>query len=366
MTSLSADRLVRAIARYGLTDDEIGSVSDACWSAVIEGIAAQRIAGHATAAAHEGALELTTPQFDELLARHEEQLALDLDIERMLVGCDALLAKASIATRVLKGPAAAHRFYADPALRSFGDGDLLVRGADIDETIDILAGAGFVRRFRAPRASFDRRFVKAVTLVGGDGLELDLHRALTPGPFGVLLDVDEIFAAPADLVRVGGRDLRCLAPELALAHACAHAALGDLDPRFVSLRDVAELLRSDVDFAGAIALFERFGIEIVAKRAVRLVEGVLGVVPTGLFADWSRDYAATRTDRWRLSSYSVSGNRYGAQAAATFWALPGVRDRVAYAYALAFPQREYLRDHRDTYARRLARSSTLVLKGRPR
>jgi hypothetical protein len=225
---------------------------------------------------------------------------------------------------------------------------------------------GLRRRFTAPRATFDQRFVKAVSLVAEDGLELDLHRALTPGPFGVLFDVDEVFRAPPAHVRVGDRNLRCLNPELTLAHACAHAVLGDAEPRFVSIRDVAQVLRSDVEIDGAVEVFERFEAAVVAKRAVELVEQLLEVLLTDPIATWARTVRTTRNDRWRLRSYVAGGNRYARQAAATFWTLPTLRDRVAYASALAFPDREYLEDRNDTYSRRFARSAALVLRGRPR
>ena len=162
--------------------------------------------------------------------------------------------RAGIETRVLKGPALAHRYYDDPSLRSFGDGDMLVRGADIDATVEILQREGLQRRFGAPRSSFDRRFVKAIALVADDGLELDLHRALTPGPFGVLFDVEEIFDAAPDHIDLGGHRMSCLAPELAFAHACAHAVLGDDVPRLVAVRDVAQLLAAGLDVPATIAL----------------------------------------------------------------------------------------------------------------
>jgi hypothetical protein len=222
------------------------------------------------------------------------------------------------------------------------------------------------RRFEAPRPEFDRRFVKAITLVGDDGLELDLHRAVTPGPFGVLCDAREFLAAPPDRIRLGGRTLQCLPADLALVQACAHAALGDPEPRFVSVRDVAQILHHGIDDAAAIARFEQFRAGVVAQRAIALVERVLGVISDSSFAEWARARRGTRTDHWRLRSYADGGNRYARQAAATFWVLPTMRDRVAYASALAFPTRAYLDARATTYPRRLARSAALVLRGRPR
>jgi hypothetical protein len=368
----TSDPILRRIARFGLPGvpdeidgDETGRVEPGRWPAVIDGIVRQRLGGHAVRSAGAGALSLSSSQLDELMERHEEQLAIDLRLERMLVDCDTALDRAGVETRVLKGPAIAHRFYEDPSLRSFGDGDILVRGEDFDTTIETLIDAGFVRRFAAPRHAFDRRFVKAVALVAGDGLELDVHRALTPGPFGVLFDADEIFRATPDRIEVGGRQLRCLTPELAFVQACAHAVLGDPAPRFVSLRDIAELTRGHIDTLRTWELFRQFRAEIVAQRAVALVERVLGVALPDEFAQW-RQYTGTRADRSRLSSYAGNQPRYAAQAAATFWVLPSMRERVAYASALAFPGRAYLRRHDRSYARRVGRGAALLVRWRPR
>jgi hypothetical protein len=189
---------------------------------------------------------------------------------------------------------------------------------------------------------------------------------LTPGPFGVLFDVEEIFEAAPDHIDLGGHRLRCLAPELAFAHACAHAVLGDDVPRLVSVRDVAQLLASDLDVPTTIAWCDRFRAGAVAQRAVGLVETLLGSTPSGPIAAWARRVVPSRSDRWRLRSYKGGENRYATQAAATFWVLPRVRDRLAFASALAFPDRRYLREHDTSYLRRLTRSTSLVVRGRPR
>lgn len=368
MLSALDDPVVRGIARFALpgTPFDIGPVVTERWSAVIEGVVDQRIGGHAVRAADAGALQLSVSQLDELMEHHEEQLAVDLRLERMLVECESTLGDAGLETRVLKGAAIAHRFYDDPSLRSFGDADILVRGDDLDATIDVLADHGLARRFQGPRPSFDRRFVKAVSLVGDGGLELDVHRALTPGLFGVLIDVEEVFRAAPDYVAVGGRKLPCLDPELTFVHACAHAALGDPEPRFVSLRDVAQLASEPLDPTRVRDLFARFRSEIVAHHAVVLAEQVLAVELPGDLASWARNYAGSRADRSRLASYSVRQSRYAAQAAAAFWVLPTVRERFAYASALAFPGRDYLAGRDQSYPRRLARGASLVLRWRPR
>ena len=354
------------VARYGLRDaDAIGTGPRAEFARFLVAVEQQRLAGHAVRAVCDGALDLDPGDVDALLEVHERALGLDLRIERMLVAAIELLDEQGIDSRVLKGPSIARRFFPDPALRSFGDGDLLVRGADIDAACTVLGQLGLQRRFAAPRPSFDRRFVKAVTLVGEDGLELDLHRTLTPGPYGVLLAAEELFAIAPATIQIGATTARCLPPDVAFAHACAHAVIGDPAPRYASVRDVAQLAESEEVANGAIETVARFRLELVARRAVELVRDLFGFAPSGPVAAWALQQQGSRADAWCLRSYD-DGHRYAAQAAATCWFLPSLRDRAAYAAALAYPDRSYLRDRDETYARRLVRSTRLVLQGRPR
>jgi hypothetical protein len=359
--------LLAKVARYGLiAGDKLGTPEPGTWPALLDAIATNRITGHAVAACMDGALELGNAQFDELLQRHEVQLAIDLGTEQMLLRCSDRLAAAGIRSLLLKGPACAHRFYDDPSLRSFADGDLLVRSTDFDTALAIVEADGFRRRQAAPRSDFDRRFVKAVTLHDLAGFQLDLHRALTPGPYGVLYDVDAVFGAPSDVLRLGDHEVRCLSPALALAHACAHAALGDAEPKLVSLRDVAQLIDRGAGDAEAIGACERFRAGAVAQEAIARVERMFGWTPEGPFARWARAYRPSGADRRRLRSYAAGDDRYARQAAATFWVLPTMRDRVAYASALAFPERDYLERRHTSYVGRVARSTALVLRGRTR
>ncbi|MCP6423258.1 nucleotidyltransferase family protein, partial [Klebsiella pneumoniae] len=84
--------------------------------------------------------------------------------------------------------------YPSPALRSYGDIDLLVRAGQLAAAVDALAGAGAHRHHAEAHAGFDRRFAKAVGLTGPHGVAIDLHRTLVVGPAGFLIDLDDLFA----------------------------------------------------------------------------------------------------------------------------------------------------------------------------
>jgi len=52
-------------------------------------------------------------------------------------------ASEGIATLVIKGPVLAVQAYGDPAIRSYGDLDLLVRQADIRRATELMSAAGY-------------------------------------------------------------------------------------------------------------------------------------------------------------------------------------------------------------------------------
>jgi hypothetical protein len=104
----------------------------------------------------------------------------------------------------------------------------------------------------------------------------------------------------------------------------------------------------------------------VLQRAVDLVDRELGIRLEGLLAEWARHYRQTRFDRWALRSYSSTHRSYGGQVAVSLWAMPSLRERVAYASALAFPTRDYVLARERGYGRRVRRSVGLVHEWRPR
>src|SRR5262249_47068663 len=236
----------------------------------------------------------------------------------------------SIEYRALKGPVLAHTVYRDPALRSFGDIDVLVRDGEFDAAVDALRLLGFRRRFVEPRPGFDARFAKGACLERADGLELDLHRTLAPGAFGLRLARLDLFAPGPRWFPLGASKVAGLDDDLAFVHACFHAALGDDPPKLVPLRDVAELVRAGVDVRAAAGRLAAVGCGVVLRRALTLVDQGREIAPTAGTERWSEMHPSSRVDRWILDSYRAGRRSYGTQAAVSFWTMPSVRDRAAF------------------------------------
>jgi hypothetical protein len=365
MTNPDTRAALRAVAARSLgapaapSDREI----DSGW--LLRELSRQRLTGLAVDAIAAGDLVLPQSAVDELFERHDEQMALDLRLERLLCEVVDVLDRASIEYRALKGPVLAHTVYRDPALRSFGDVDVLVRDTDFDAAVDTLRGLGFRRRFVEPRPGFDARFAKGACLERADGLEVDLHRTLAPGAFGLRVARLDLFGPAPRWFALGATKIAGLDDELAFVHACFHAALGDDPPRLVPVRDVAELA-GRVDLTAALERCSSVSCALVLQRALGLVDRELGIDLTAGVERWFSTHPPGRADRWIMSSYGSRRRSYRAQAAVSFWTMPSMRDRAVFAYALAFPSRDYTRARGRGYTQRIAKSMTLLRDWRPR
>jgi len=338
-----ADTLARRVAGFGLpgSDHRPWSVPDDVWPSLLAGLAAQRITGLAVAGAEAGWLVMSDPQAEELLSRHRDAMLWALTLERRLLGLAAEFRAAGIDHVVLKGPAVAHSFYPDPSWRGFGDLDLLVKTADWRAACRLLEDLGFRRELPEPRPGFDERFGKAATHRGGDGCEIDLHRTLVLGPFGLWIDPDELFERTVEF-RLGGESLRRLEDTVAFLHACVHASLGWWPPLLTPVRDVAQVAnRGAVDWTDAADLAGRWRLGVVVRHALKLASEQLGVeIP-----DPAQAIVATRPRRREtrlLEAYASDRRRRGGTALSTLHAIPGLRGKAAYIWQLVFPAREFL------------------------
>jgi hypothetical protein len=274
-------------------------------------------------------------------------------LERIALDVVEDLGDVGVATRLLKGPAVAHLDYPDPAWRSFGDVDLLVRSDDYDRAVAILVAGGSFRRSDEVRRGFDRRFGKGVCLIRPDGVQIDLHRTLASGPFGLTVDTEELFAANASF-DLGGRRVEVLDEDLRFVHACFHAVLGDFPPRLTALRDVAQMLttgRVDLDRVQAIAVRWRAGV--VLATAVASAWTVLRL-PRDPALEWAFRYVPTRFERSSLGAYVGARRSYARQMIAAVPALPGIGARLRYVVSLLFAERSYLARREGNYLRRVA------------
>jgi hypothetical protein len=334
----------RWIAAFGLPGTVPGerAVASNAWPATMAWLGSQRFTGLGVAALEAKALTLEDADAEQLLERHRAAMTVALQLERRLLEVTPGIEGAGIEFLVLKGPAVARAFFPDPSWRSFGDLDLLVRTADWQAACVALATAGFRRLLPEPRRGFDERFGKAATHIGPDGIQIDLHRTLVLGPFGLWLEPEGLFEGTKEL-SIGGRSFRRLDDTRAFLHACMHAALGSRKVRLVPLRDVAQIAAvGNVDWSELERLADRWRLRVVVRRALEEVRGVLGVEPPQ-FARPFMDASIENREQRALDAYLTDRRSRGGTARSTLRAIPGLRAKAGYLRALAVPDREFVK-----------------------
>ena len=361
--------LARAVAAHGLVGTTLGfpdaPIDPLAWRHLIGLTKHQRITGLLLSAIVDGALPATAEQREEAEVAHKASMMTALALDATLVGTARWLDDAGVGYRVIKGTGVAHLDYPDPAMRSFGDIDLLVRSSQYDDAVEALVAAGHRRRFPEPRPAFDRRFGKGTCLVSAQGVEIDLHRTLAMGPFGLSIDLEDLWRRSSPF-EVGGRGFAALGPEERFLHACLHAVLGDNPPRLLSLRDVAQMhVGRPLDVATARRLSTSWGADAAVARAVITSAEVLGL-DRGPLVEWAIHFSPSARDRQALAVYTEPTASYAAKSLAAVRAIPRWRDRVAFLVALAFPGRGYLEERGERRPQRWRRGLEQIWRARRR
>ena len=341
-----ADGFVRAVAAKGLRGSSLEfpkqPLEASEWEDLWRDVWLNRIDGLLAAAIHDGDFPATPEQREQASTGHSDALQLCLLLEADLLNVSGILHQSGIGCRVLKGPAFAHLDYPDPALRVFGDIDLLVRSEDYDASVAALTAAGFKRKFTEVRTGFDHRFGKGACFRGPNRHELDLHRTFVMGPYGLTLDLDDVWGS-VDRFEIAGRTFETLDAEQRFLHACYHAALGRTDVRVTPLRDLAGMLQRTVDAVDvdrALELSSRWQSTAVVARAIALAWEAFAL-PDDPLARWARSFSPSGRDQQALRSYLDPAMGYAARSYASLRAVRGIRAKATFAWALAVPDRNY-------------------------
>lgn len=333
---------VRWIAASGTgVGDDVVRVPPGRWPTVRSGLVFHRLTGLGVAAWEAGQLELAPEQAQQLLDDHRSAMLLALALERRLLRLVTAFEGAGVRAVVLKGTAVANALYPDPSHRPFGDLDLLVSVADWQTACATLRASGFDRDLPEPRRGFDERFGKAATHSDGDGFQVDLHRTLVLGPFGLWLDPEELLGHTETFV-LAGRTMERLDRTGLLLNAALHAGLGASPPLLLPLRDVVQAARDPgVDWDRLERWGERWRLSAALSFAFGTVERRLGVA----LPPPARRMAARvpRRGELRVIRAYTKHRRAGGVALSATRAIPGIRGKAAYLFGLLLPSRDFLR-----------------------
>lgn len=311
------------------------------FATLLSGCESHRLLGLLAKAVREGALDLSDEQEATFEEKYRAWLTHAIRVERLLLEATAALDRAGIQSRVLKGVALAHTAYDDPSERVFGDVDLLVPGAELTRSSEVLAETLDGERPQPElRPGFDDRFGKEVML-RVRSLELDLHRTFVEGAYGLTVHLDDLFAPPYRFP-LGVYELEALPMPQRLLHACYAAAFGDWPPRLISLRDVAQLIhREQPNLVDVLLMAREWQCEPIVARAVNLAWDELALMTRPPIVEWASRFEPSRYQRWMLSWHEGPARAFTGQLAAVF-VLRGISARLAYLRAIMFPQRAYL------------------------
>ena len=349
---------LRAVASYGL----VGSLLDMPSTALEEkefarlhaAVRSQKLTGLFWSAIAHGAFPATPSQRERAEESHVERLAGVLLLEELLVDVVQSMARAGVPVRVLKGAAMAHLDYPDPAQRPYGDIDVLVPSDKFDHAVEVLTAGGCRRLFPQPRPGFDREFGKGVCVRTPTGLEIDLHRTFSMGPFGERLALLDLWDSSEDFALAGTR-MQALSSEARFLHAAYHAALGDRRLRLAPLRDLAQLaLTRDLDWGHVHALMHASHGEPVVARSIRAAWSELHIADVLAINAWAAAYQESPRQAAELEVYGPRSS-YAARSFATIRAIPSLSRKARYVRTLAMPSKSYLADRHHSNVSRLLR-----------
>ncbi|MCB0988166.1 MAG: nucleotidyltransferase family protein [Acidimicrobiales bacterium] len=364
MVRLRALVLSEALAECGAPPS--GDAEPLDWSgegpSMVDWAGGQRLTGLLTRAVGAGRVVLSEADRERLDYLHMTALVWSMRLEDRLCSISDRLQAAGVGDlRVIKGSAIAHLDEPDPAMRNFGDVDLLVRGEDLDRCVEVLVDMGATRPYPERRRGFDRRFAKSVTVAFDDGIEIDVHRTICDGVHAVRVPVDRLFEAPEPFV-LAGREFQGMDLTARVLHAAYHAVLGSPTPRLMNLRDlVGYLTRTDVGVEAVTGEVDRWGGSAVLAEAVDLVMELPGARRADALAKWRQwrsSVVPSEDERAVIAAQRRDGSSYGMSRLRVVREIDGWSDRWGYAFGVLVPSAEHLR------ARGLSRWSMVTRSGR--
>lgn len=338
---------------------EFEGLPEAEWQQILAATRLERVEPQLAAAVADPANRAAPAQVEDALLLHARAMATALLLDRQLLEVAEIFDRAGVDFVVLKGAASAHLDRPDPSDRAYGDVDLLVPAPHIDRAEGLMVAAGGRRAYPSPRPDFDRRFGKGSSFRTNSGLEVDLHRTLALGPFGLAIEPRALFSGQARFV-MGGHEVFALDRPRRFLHACYHAVLGRSRPKLVPLLDLVHAAPSSgAEAATVVDLASRWRADAVVEHAIRAAESVLDArLPRALVEARPQLRPTTQQRRW-LAGY-VGESRSSARLTLTaVEAIGGWHERLDYLTAVLWPSNLSAADA----TRRIVRGGSALLRG---
>src|SRR6267378_4111770 len=282
---------------------------------------AHGVAGHLTACLPSLDEDLVPPEIRQTLVdRRRAQIFFTLRLTAELFPILDRFTSEGIGALVVKGPVLAVQAYGDPAMRAYGDLDLLVRQGDIRRATELLSAGGFSPG--VPLSAIDAGRIPGQYLFSKPDSKLivELHNDCTLRYFPRRLPLEEFFARQIR-VRVDGHDAPALSVEDELVLICIHGAKHFWE-RLMWIADVAALVsrQTGIDWQRVADSAQAVGAERMLHTGLRLASDLLKAqLPDKVQATVEADVAAAR-----LAEQS------GKWLPAAGYAPPGLFERAAF------------------------------------
>jgi len=255
-----------------------------------------------------------------LLERQRAQNFLTLRLTAELFRLLELFAAKGIGALVVKGPVLAMQAYGDPAMRSYGDLDLLVRQRDIRCATESMIASGY--QAAVSLSAIDSGKIPGQYLFSKRDAELlvELHNDLTLRYFPRPLPIEDFFVRQIR-VRLDAHEAPALAVEDELVLICIHGAKHFWE-RLTWIADVAALVarQTGIDWERAVTSARAVGAEHLLHTGLRLAADVLHApLPEKVATLVRKDAVAAKLVARILRWLPAAG-----------YALPGLFERAAF------------------------------------
>ncbi len=273
-----------------------GLLRSADWTHLLVLAEEHGVAGHLAACLRELAEDSVPPDIRQTLVdRQRAQVFSTLRLTAELFRILDRLTSQGIGALVVKGPVLAVQAYGDPAMRSYGDLDLLVRQRDIRRATELMSAAGYSAA--VPLSAIDAGKIPGQYLFSKPDSKLivELHNDGTLRYFPRRLPLEEFFTRQIR-VRLDAHEIPALSVEDELVLICIHGAKHFWE-RLMWIADVAALVsrQTGIDWGRVADSAKAVGAERMLHTGLRLASDLLKAqLPDKVQAMVQADVAAAR------------------------------------------------------------------------
>ena len=281
-----------------------GLLGSADWTRLLVLAEEHGVAGHLTAGLRGHAEDLVPPEIRQTLVdRQRAQIFFTLRLTAELFRLLDRFALEGIGALVVKGPVLAVQAYGDPAMRAYGDLDLLVRQRDIRRATELMIAAGY--QSKVPWSAIDAGKIPGQYFFfkPESKLIVELHNDCTLRYFPRRLPLEEFFVRQIR-VRLDSREAPALSVEDELLLISVHGAKHFWE-RLLWIADVAALVsrQTGIDWERVRDSAKAVGAERMLHTGLRLATDLLKAqLPDKVQAMVQADVVAARlaeeTSKW--------------------------------------------------------------------